>query len=72
MFGMKWEYLIAKPELTEMSEIEAFMNDRGNEDWELISVTHERLPTVDPMVEGYNTGIELYTMFFKRPKNVPQ
>ena len=69
---MKWEYLIAKPELTETSAIETFMNDRGNEDWELIFVTHERLPTVDPMVEGFGTGMGMYTMFFKRPKHVPK
>jgi hypothetical protein len=72
MMRMKWEYLISRPELTETSAIESFMNDKGKEDWELVAVTRERLPTVDPMVEGFNTGLEQYTLFFKRPTQVPR
>jgi hypothetical protein len=39
-----------------------FINDRGNESWELVSVTHKTVPWPDHSEPG-----DQYTLFFKRP-----
>jgi hypothetical protein len=42
---------------------QSFLDDRGNEGWELVSVTQKTVPGPTPT----ETGDE-YTLFFKRPK----
>jgi hypothetical protein len=59
----KWEYLLAKPETFDSELIQQFLSDRGNEGWELVSVTEQQIE--NPMKEE---TAPLYTMFFKRPK----
>jgi hypothetical protein len=58
----KWEYLLAQPEFTEPEHVQMFLNDRGLEGWELITVTQQEIASD---VEGLE-GFLLYTMFFKR------
>ena len=61
----KWDYLIAQPEMIKLKDLEIFLSDRGEEGWELVSVTvHHYSPEESSLPEGLN----LYTMFFKRPR----
>jgi hypothetical protein len=42
---------------------EGFVNDRGNEGWELVSVAQRTVPGKTPNEPG-----DEYTLFFKRPR----
>lgn len=61
----KWDYLIAQPEMIKLENLQQFISDRGDEGWELVSVTmHHFPPEKSEGPKGYNQ----FTLFFKRPK----
>jgi hypothetical protein len=51
--------------MIQLEHLQQFISDRGEEGWELVSVTlHHFPPEKGEGPKGYNQ----YTMFFKRPK----
>jgi hypothetical protein len=58
----KWDYLVARPDVTEPDELQLFLSLRGEEGWELVSVTSQKFG------EGHGEhSFTQYTVFFKRP-----
>jgi hypothetical protein len=61
-----WKYWVAQLDLSSkedhINKMQIFLDDRGNEGWELVSVT------VQKFGEGHGEhSFMQYTMFFKRP-----
>jgi hypothetical protein len=63
-----WEYLMSRIHMArgheELTQWETFMNDRGNEGWDLVSVTSDK---PEPELAAKSAMVE-YTLFFKRCK----
>lgn len=63
---MKWEYLRAQYEVyREVDEqlMDEFLQVRGNEGWELVSVLEKTMTAPDHL-----RNAQQFTLFFKRPK----
>lgn len=60
----KWEYLVLRPEADKEDDLAWVLSENGKEGWELVAVTG-RYVEIPPLSNG---GLNLYTMFFKRPK----
>jgi hypothetical protein len=62
----KWEFFMARITVFGHDDFDRhapWLNDRGNEGWELVSVTTQRVAGTKPDEPG-----DEYTFFFKRPK----
>lgn len=62
----KWEYWVAQVAVVEFEELQPFLTERGDEGWQLVSVTLKVLPETHLAETNYQ--FDQYTMFFKRPK----
>jgi hypothetical protein len=51
----------------ELDRWTAFLNDRGRDGWELISVARDRLTPPPEVADGKE--LTEFTLFFKRPRN---